>query len=243
MSVKEGWVIHHDQATNPVYTNDFSHDRCVSFWKAVRDWHVYHNGWSDIAYSFGVCRHGTRFEGRGWSKLQFAGGADQIPDDLQYHDDYWYSCLFFIGDGEIPTPEMLSAFLALRLEGETRGQSGRRVIGHNTFRIKPCPGPFLTAWAATLDNTDPHQEPDMDARELARSIGATFDEADQTIKVPIEDGTPGVTNLVPLAAVIAYIHTELRRGRAGGWWPSPAVALDADVAKAVVAELARELED
>lgn len=148
---RSGFVVHHDQADRPVYTTDLSHGRCEAFWSAVRRYHVNVNGWSDIAYSFGVCRHGVPFVGRGWFRSQFAGGADQIPDDLAYSDAHWYSVLCFLGGPEHPTAEMLSGLASLIAEGRAAGYCGLRVIPHNRFRRKPCPGPALTAWCELAD--------------------------------------------------------------------------------------------
>lgn len=146
-----GFVVHHDQDDHPVYTIDFSHERCKRFWEGVKRWHMDHNGWSGIAYSFGVCRHGIRFEGQGWWKNQFAGGADQIDDEFRYADSQWYSVLAFLGGTETPTPEMLSGIRDLIHAGRISNHCGLGVIPHNKFRHKTCPGPELTAFANELN--------------------------------------------------------------------------------------------
>jgi hypothetical protein len=161
--MKDGFVIHHDNADHPVYPDDTSHRRCERFWQGVYDWHTGANpssphNWSDIAYSFGICRHGIRFEGLGWNRDQFAGGTDQVTDNLMYRDRYWYSVLCFLGGDEEPTAEMLHGVLLLLRDGRESGRCGNRVIPHNLVRNKPCPGPTLTAWAYGYDNqplTDP----------------------------------------------------------------------------------------
>jgi hypothetical protein len=146
-----GFVVHHDNDDHPVYTVDLSHERCKRFWDGVRRWHMDNNGWPGIAYSFGVCRHGKRFEGQGWWRNQFAGGSDQIDDGFQYADSQWYSVLAFLGGPEKPTVEMYAGITDLIAAGRLSNHCGLGVIPHNSFRKKTCPGPELTAFANTLN--------------------------------------------------------------------------------------------
>lgn len=150
--MKHGFVVHHDQAERPVYGSDAAHARCDQFWQAVWNYHVYHKGWSSIAYSFGICRHGIRYDGLGWDRDQFAGGADQQDDDITYRDRDWYSVLCFLGGDEEPTADMLHGLVLLVRDGRESRRCGNRVIPHNRVRKKPCPGPTLTAWANARDD-------------------------------------------------------------------------------------------
>lgn len=172
--MRKGFVIHHNGPPAKCVGRD--HTRCVAFWDAVRDYHVNGRGWSDIAYSFGVCPHGTRFFGRGWDKAQWANGADVVgPDDGR--DSEWYSVLVFVGgdtstrDTELPTPEMVKATAALIAEGRRNGLCGQRVLPHSAFKPKPCPGPHFTAYARAWDNqplpTSFTQEDAMTPEQLA----------------------------------------------------------------------------
>jgi hypothetical protein len=115
----------------------------MNYWDAVRNYHVNSKGWSDIAYSFGVCPHGTRFNGRGWFKNQFANGEDVVGVD-NGQDSEWYTVLAFIGIGEAPTPEMIAGIEALIVDGRDLKRCGQAVLPHNAFKVKPCPGPELT---------------------------------------------------------------------------------------------------
>lgn len=136
------------------------HSRCEAFWKSVRDWHMGHNGWSDIAYSFGICPHGIRFTGRGWVKHQFANGDDEVgPDDDE--NGPWYSVLMFVGGGpgtgepeEIPTAAMDMALTLLITEGRRSGRCGKRVKPHSDWKRKPCPGPHYFRYCREHDNKD-----------------------------------------------------------------------------------------
>jgi hypothetical protein len=172
--MRTGFVVHHDQADHPVYSPDASHGRCEAFWRGVTNYHA--QKWPGSAgptlYSFGVCRHGDVFTGRGWTTPQAAGGADQIPDDLQYRDIHWYSVLCFLGGDEQPTAEMLTGLAWLVTQGRDSGRCGLAVIPHNRFRLKPCPGPELTEWCEWADGNPDLGDDDMtpEDRRLLQDI-------------------------------------------------------------------------
>ena len=141
--MKNGFVIHHNGP--PANCVGRTHDRCIKFWNAVKSYHT-GKGWSDIAYSFGVCPHGIRFTGRGWYKNQFANGTDVVPP-YDGKDSEWYTVLVFIGQDEVPPPEMIEATAALITEGRDSAFCGMRVLPHNAFKKKACPGPEFSALA------------------------------------------------------------------------------------------------
>jgi len=153
-----GFVVHHNGP--PAQCIGKPHSRCVSYWASVRDWHVNHNGWSDIAYSFGVCPHGIRFEGRGWDRPQFANGADVVGSN-DGSDSNWYTVLAFLGWSEVngkpvdeePTPEMIEGVRAVIEEGRSTGRCDDRVLPHNAFKVKRCPGAAFTALSAAWDRS------------------------------------------------------------------------------------------
>lgn len=153
--MRDGWTIHHNGP--PARCVGREHRRCVVFWAAVKDFHVNGKGWSDIAYSFGVCPHGVRFEGRGWHRGQWANGADKVGAD-DGGDSHWYTVLAFVGgdgstgDEEVNTPEMVAEIGQLIEDGRAAGLCGTRVLPHNAFKVKPCPGDGLTAQANAWNN-------------------------------------------------------------------------------------------
>jgi hypothetical protein len=136
----------------------------------VRTYHVITKGWSDIAYSFGVCPHGVRFDGRGWDRTQWANGADEVGGD-DGPDAEWYTVLAFVGqDAEIveePTPPMLRALAELVGEGRASQRCGMRLTPHSDFKRKPCPGDALRGWCRRFDDRPIDQEDDM-APQLLR---------------------------------------------------------------------------
>lgn len=170
--MRRGFTIHHNGP--PANCVGERHSRCEAFWRAVRSFHVNDKGWSDIAYSFGVCPHGERFVGRGWDKHQFANGSDDVGAD-DGDDSEWYTVLVFVGgddstgDKEAPTPAMVTATALLIDEGRRSGRCGNRVTPHNFWKRKPCPGPEFTALAAAWDRhpvptrpiVSPQEDPEM----------------------------------------------------------------------------------
>ena len=175
--MRRGFTIHHNGP--PANCLGQPHSRCVSFWDAVRAFHTnpepVGKGWSDIAYSFGVCPHGERLVGRGWDRQQWANGTDMVGAD-DGDDRDWYSVLVFVGgdtstnNTEPPTREMVAATAALIEQGRRDGRCGLRVTPHSFWKRKPCPGPEFTVLARTWDNqavlaptteVPEREEPDM----------------------------------------------------------------------------------
>lgn len=152
--MRRGFTIHHNGP--PANCIGKPHSRCEAFWQAVVRYHTEDKGWSGVAYSFGVCPHGERFEGQGWNRRQFANGVDLVGAN-DGADSEWYTVLVFVGgdtstgDTEPPTREMVVATAALIEEGRRSGRCGNRVLPHNAFKRKPCPGPEFTELARQWD--------------------------------------------------------------------------------------------
>lgn len=160
--MKKGLVIHHNGPQAKCVGQD--HDRCERFWRGVCSYHAQKFGskWQSTSlYSFGFCPHGIIFVGCGWHKNQAANGSDQVGVD-DGRDSEWYTALGFYGGGkaagfdtgqpeEPVTEDSLNAFQSLRADGMRRGHCGARVLPHNVFKSKACPGQTLTSFAARLD--------------------------------------------------------------------------------------------
>lgn len=182
LMARKGFVIHHNgPAANCVGQ---SHARCLRFWAVVCKYHARKFGskWSDSVYSFGICPHGVRFTGRGWNRSQAANGSDQVGQD-DGTDAQWYTVMVFLGADEQPTPAMIDATRDLIAEGRSSGRCGTRVLPHNAFKRKACPGAEFTALARQWDNapltpTPTLEDNDMWAGEIIASYGEAgyFDE-------------------------------------------------------------------
>lgn len=146
--MRKGFVIHHNGP--PARCVGQPHLRCERFWAAIRNYHVNTKGWSDIAYSFGMCPHGTLFTGRGWHKNQFANGSDVVGAN-DGKDSEWYTVIVFLGTDEKPTPEMVAGVRDLIAKGREFDRCDNRVLPHNAFKFKACPGPEFTTLARQWD--------------------------------------------------------------------------------------------
>ncbi|WP_327088525.1 N-acetylmuramoyl-L-alanine amidase [Nonomuraea sp. NBC_01738] len=116
------------------------HDRCLDLMKQIQGWHMDGNGWSDFAYSYAVCPHGSILEGRGPHVLVAANG----PGLNQAH----YAVLGMVGSTGLvePTDDMLVGILeAIKILRE-RGGAGREIKGHRDGYSTDCPGEALYAW-------------------------------------------------------------------------------------------------
>jgi len=151
---KRGVVIHWNGP--PANCVGQPHRRCVAFFDAVKRYHgdKFGSKWAATSlYSFGVCPHGMRFTGCGWDRNQAANGTDQVGT-FDGRDSEWFTVIVFLGEGEKPTPEMVEGVRALIAEGRRTGRCARRVLPHNAFKRKTCPGPEFTALAREWDNAD-----------------------------------------------------------------------------------------
>lgn len=132
-------------------------DQEKRFLRAVQRWHMDNNGWSDIAYSWAVFPSGRIYELRGLSWDQFGNGEDQVGQN-DGPDRVWYT-IFYVGgdDGDWdnpnrdkPTPAAKASVEALIAMIRDEG-AGDRVLPHNEFKRKTCPGKELSAYADELD--------------------------------------------------------------------------------------------
>lgn len=176
--MRQGFTVHHNGPPAGIIHGSHvdPHSECERFWRAVKSFHVNDKGWSDIAYSFGVCPHGERFVGRGWVKHQFANGDDEVgPDDDA--NGPWYSVLLFVGGGyheggrwvpeEVPTPQMERALDELITEGRRDRRCGMRVEPHSKWKRKACPGPWGTNYCTKHNNRPITTEPPKDWYDMA----------------------------------------------------------------------------
>lgn len=123
-----------------------NHSDCVRRWKGWQDYHMDTHGWSDLAYTGGVCDHGYAFAGRGAGVRTAANGTD-------YGNKHFYAVCWLGGDGEQPTAEALGAFRWWIVQLRKAG-AGRAVRPHRFFKSTGCPGNDLFAAAAEMDDCD-----------------------------------------------------------------------------------------
>lgn len=116
-----------------------THADCVAQVKLVRKQHLANEaeGYVDIAYSEVVCRHGYRFEGRGYGRRTGANGTQELNKG-----HYAILCLLGNKGDTKPTTEMISgvrdAVRSYRLNG-----AGKEIKGHRDGHATACPGDAL----------------------------------------------------------------------------------------------------
>lgn len=119
-----------------------SHDECWQEWRDIRASHLANTaeGYVDVAYNFGVCKHGYVFEGRGLRKKTGANGNQTLNGDH-------YAIVCFLGDsGDTePTEDMKLGLLAAIVYMRGNG-AGQEVKGHRDGYATSCPGEPLYGW-------------------------------------------------------------------------------------------------
>lgn len=137
-----GWTVHWAGVAVP----KSGHETCDDGIRADQRYHLAH-GYSDVAYSFLVCQHGTVYEGRGYAVQSAANyGGNSLRLAVQFHG----------GPG---TPFTEPARRAIRtLVYETGPTSARgHAIPH---RLEPscataCPGDEIAGWVRAAMPTEP----------------------------------------------------------------------------------------
>ncbi|KAJ8317240.1 hypothetical protein KUTeg_005144 [Tegillarca granosa] len=135
------FFIHH---TSEQSCTDPAH--CIKIVQGIQNYHIEHNGWWDIGYSFLVGEDGNVYEGRGWKRV----GAHT------YGFNSRSLALSFIGNFEnrVPNEKALNAAKALLQCGVQKGylNPSYRLYGHRDALPTECPGTSLY----NLINTWPH---------------------------------------------------------------------------------------
>ncbi len=137
-------VVYHwtGDAETSIDSHSRDHAQCDDDARNIQRYHMDSRDWSDFAYSFHVCIHGTVYVVRGWTWDQFANGSPDKNESLGT-DKEWYTIHFALGRGGTPTPAMLEAGRWIVAEARRRG-AGKEIRRHDEFKFKVCPGPSLT---------------------------------------------------------------------------------------------------
>ena len=75
----KGVKIHYEGTLSPKR----DHKYCKSYWTQIRNSHLANKaeGYSDVAYTYAVCRHGAVLEGRGFGRRTGANGNQTLNAD------------------------------------------------------------------------------------------------------------------------------------------------------------------
>lgn len=123
-----------------------AHDQCAGVWRAWQRYHMDKHGWSDIAYTFGVCDHGYLLAGRGVGVRTAANGTD-------FGNDHFYAICWLGGVGEHPSSKALEAIeygIHMLRNAKDGNAAGAAVRPHQFFKGTECPGGALVATARLM---------------------------------------------------------------------------------------------
>lgn len=131
-----GSKIHYEGT--PVSVQDHSH--CKAQWTAIRNSHLANKaeGYSDIAYTLGVCRHGYVLEGRGPGHQTGANGNQAL------NRAHYSICVLYGTNDKVVSDAVITAVREgvsyLREHG-----AGKEIKGHRDGYATACPGDPLYA--------------------------------------------------------------------------------------------------
>lgn len=160
-SEQRGTAVHYSAADADEQAD---HANCDNRVRSIQNFHMDGRGWSDIAYSYLVCKHGYVFEGRGRGIRTAAQGTNSGNDA--------YHAVCFLGDDtagrdDVTDPGRTAMADAVHHCNAWAGVDGVRP--HSSFHSTACPGDDLRAWIAK-GLPAPAQEDDMTRDELLDAL-------------------------------------------------------------------------
>jgi hypothetical protein len=132
----KGVKIHYEGTYSPVR----DHSYCKGYWTGIRNSHLANKqeGYSDVAYSFAVCRHGYVLEGRGFGRRTGANGNQTLNAD---HDAV---CVLYGTNDKSVDKEVVTAVREVIQDLRDHG-TGKEIKGHRDGYATACPGEPLYA--------------------------------------------------------------------------------------------------
>ena len=136
MATAKGCTVHYEGPRMGAY----AHSRCAGIVRAIQRSHMANvkQGWKDVAYNELACRHGVRYEGRGYRNEPGANGTSAANRGS-------YAICALIGEGDEVTPELKAALRDAIDDYRARG-AGNALYGHRDHVATKCPGNALYAW-------------------------------------------------------------------------------------------------
>jgi hypothetical protein len=132
----KGVKIHYEGT--PVSVQDHSH--CKAHWTSIRNSHLANKaeGYSDVAYNFAVCRHGTVMEGRG---IGFRTGAN---GDQTLNANHESVCVLY-GTNDKSVSSAVTSGVRWVIQYLRDHGTGTEIKGHRDGYPTACPGEPLYA--------------------------------------------------------------------------------------------------
>lgn len=135
----KGFAIHYSGADADEQSN---HANCAGRVKNIQNFHMDGRKWTDIAYSFLICKHGVVFEGRGYGIRTAANGTNAgNQSDL---------AICFLGDDTKDRDDITDAgrqgLREFIVRSRELGKVGNGLRGHRDWKATACPGDELYGW-------------------------------------------------------------------------------------------------
>lgn len=139
-----GLAVHH--SGTPEDRED-KHEHCLKRVQGAQSYHQVQRGWSDIAYQWVVCWHGSLYLGRSVTIRSASQGSDFGNE--RYHS----ICVLGRWGDELLPATVTGALTEARRRLLAVAPRARRVYPHSAFTATECPGGALTHWcsAHTVD--------------------------------------------------------------------------------------------
>lgn len=134
-----GLAVHH---SGSIHDREDKHDHCAKRVQGIQDFHQLHKGWSDVAYHWLLCWHGSLYLGRSLQRRSASQGS------LYGNERYLAVCVLGDwSDEELPYT-VTNGLLEARRRLLTVAAGARKVMPHSVFVPTACPGASLTSWAS-----------------------------------------------------------------------------------------------
>lgn len=160
-----GIKIHYEGTHSPVR----GHSYCKGYWTGIRNSHLANKaeGYSDVAYSMAVCRHGYVMEGRGIGYRTGANGNQTLNGN---HD----SVVVLYGTNDDAVSAEVVQGLKEAIQYLRSGGSGTEIKGHRDGYPTLCPGGPLYAYVKNgklnPDLKDDDQVTPADINKIADAV-------------------------------------------------------------------------
>ncbi|RZC32060.1 Amidase 2 domain containing protein [Asbolus verrucosus] len=126
-------VIHHSESPGACTTTS----ACIAAMKSMQNYHMDHNGWADIGYSFGVGGDGNAYEGRGWSTVgAHAPGYNNKSIGICLIGNWMYA---LPPDNQLQTVHQLIQYGV----DQRKINPEYKLVGHRQVTATDCPGDRL----------------------------------------------------------------------------------------------------
>ncbi len=130
----KGVKIHYEGTLVP----SMDHSKCKSHWTTIRKSHLANKaeGYSDVAYTYAVCQHGSLFEGRGIERRTGANGNAALNAD---HD----AIVVLVGTEYKSVSADVIAGVKEGISRLRASGTGKEIKGHRDGYATACPGEAL----------------------------------------------------------------------------------------------------